>query len=191
MFNNVEDVRYNQLHIALLSVKAAHEEADTRVILHCMKSLASTIIIMILLAHYHHFAERPQVFVTMGNIRAFSEKLGPQVSLLLVHTLTGCDAVSFMYGIGKPTVVKVILNHLNLLAGISLSVQLSQQHRIQMESFICLCYGHGELKLLNEVRAHMLFSCSKPEQLPMTSEAFGPHSNRVFHVSRLLEYTDH
>ena len=125
--------------IDLTRLKATHEEADTRVILHSMLSLSSNIviaardtdIIRLLLGLYHHFVERPHVFVTMGNgeyldIRTLSDKLGPPVcsSLLLVHALTGCDSVSFMYGIGKPTVVKAVLNHPDLFSGISLSPSL-------------------------------------------------------------------
>ena len=199
---NVEDVRCNKEGIDLTRLKATHEEADTRVTLHSKISLSSNIviaardtdIIMLLLAHYHHFAEKPHVFVTIGNgeyldIRALSDKLGPQVcsSLLLVHALTGCDSVSFMYGIGKPTVVKAVVNQPDLLSGISLSPSLSPQQRIQMERFVCICYGHGEMRTLDEVRAHMLFSCTKPEQLPMTSDAFGAHSDRAFYVSRVWE----
>ena len=197
-----EDVRCNQQHIDLLTLKANHEEADTRFVLHCVESRSSTIviaardtdIIMLLLAHYHHFPEGQKVFVTMGNhmyldIQFLSQKLGPQVcaGLLLAHALTGCDAVSFMYGIGKLTVVKVLLANPDLLSGITLSPQLSRQHRVRMERFVCLCYGHNELRTLDEVRAQMLFSCSKPEQLPMTTDAFGPHSNRGFYVGRMWE----
>ena len=82
MHSDEEDVRCNQDHVDLSILKANHEEADTRIILHCAKNTSSTVvvaardtdIIVLLLAHYHHFPEGQKVFVIMGTESTWTSK---------------------------------------------------------------------------------------------------------------------
>ena len=121
MFEDEEDVRAND-NTDVNPFISIHEEADTRVEIHCLNIKARTFIIHAididirkeLLAHYHQHLQAKQVFDAMKdgdflNVGAMARYLGPEVcyALLLAHALSGCDSVSYMYGIGKPTVQKL------------------------------------------------------------------------------------
>ena len=101
-------------------------------------------------------------------------------SLLIAHAVTSCDSVSYMYGIGKPTVAKVVLQNSNLLSDILKNDSLTEDAISKLETFVCKLYGYGAFVKLDALRAHLLFSCAKPEQLPMTSDAFSFHAARAF-----------
>ena len=132
VFEDEKCVRSNQNNIDLRALSADHEEADTRIVLHCAHSTSDFIvissrdtdIIILLLAHHNRFPNR-DIYITMHNkvylnLGILVTHLGPQIcdSLLLCHSITGCDTVSFMYGIGKVTAVKVLQENPGILQGI-------------------------------------------------------------------------
>ena len=91
----------------------------------------------------------------------------------------------YMYGIGKPTVAQVVLKHYHLLTWILEQDSFTDDSISRMEQFVCILYGFDNFVKLDHLRAHLLFSCSKPEQLPMTSDAFSFHVARAFHAGKV------
>ncbi len=138
------------------------------------------------------FEDEKAVYVTMGNksyldIGTLAAKLGHQIceSLLLFHALTGCDTVSFLYGIGKRTAMKILLENPDMLQGILDLPQLTDEALTKMEHFVCKLYGSKTLHNTNSVRETMLLSCSKPELMPPTSDALKYHMQRAFYQSKI------
>jgi hypothetical protein len=125
--------------------------------------IVSTVIILslsyphevILLAHSHSFEDKPVYMTT---------KLGPQLceSLPLTHSLTRCDTVSYMYNIGKPSVIKTL--NPGMLQGTAQFPSLDPGSEAPIESFVCKlsCMERKHFtKLMNYVKR----CCSVPLSL--------------------------
>ena len=201
VFEDEREIRCSQQAVETQTLCANHEEADTRIVLHCVHSVSDffviaardTDIIVILCAHQHLFPNK-SVYVTMGNKQylnagALATKLGPDIcnSLLVFHSLTGCDTVSFLYGIGKPIAIKTLLENPGLLQGISSLQQLSDEALANMELFVCKLYGNKSLHTTDGLRETMLLSSSKPELMPPTSNALRFHMQRAFYQARIWQ----
>lgn len=104
-------------------LRAKHEEADTRVVLHCLHAVTQTFVVsardtdvfVLLVAHFHKFScshlwmksgtSRKQKYIPVHTV--CSELLfGQTVSQALrpFHALTGCDTASFLAGHSKKTI---------------------------------------------------------------------------------------
>ena len=201
VFEDEKEVHCSQQTVDTRDLGANHEEADTRIVLHCIHSQSDfvliaardTDIIVILCAHQHRFSNK-SVYVTMGNkqylnIGTLATKLGPQIcdSLLLFHSLTGCDTVSFFYGIGKPTAMKTLQENPDMLQGISHLPQLNDEMLTKMEHFVCKLYGSKTFHKTDRLRETMLLSSSKPELMPPTSDSLKFHMQRAFYQSKIWQ----
>jgi hypothetical protein len=121
------------------------------------------------------------------DIKATTEKYSTIVDQLLpAHAVTGCDAVSQMYGIGRCTVFKVIqsLNPLNNLGKVSARMGEVNEESIGL---IAACYGShertnmsaGRYDIWTSVMANKMTTAPQLKTLPVTTGAFGEHIHRT------------
>ena len=97
---------------------------------------------------------------------------------MLFHALGGCDTVSYMYGIGKSTMLNTYITHHKLISNVN--VLNPEENDMQAaEIFLCRAYGDEQASSLNQVRARRILTASRPEQLPPTSDAARLHIKRA------------
>ena len=127
-FEDPMEVRSNKLlpH-EITALECDHEEADTRLALSVIKSPTSrsvvwcsdTDVLITLLANYPRIKDK-EVYMRRGKedflpindiARGLIAKGVELKSLPIMHAISGCDTVSFMYGIGKPTAWNTFIDH--------------------------------------------------------------------------------
>jgi hypothetical protein len=173
---------------------ATHEEADTRLILHCAKSNLDTIVVsardtdvlLLLIAHAPHIP-CTNLWMKSGtaakrkyyNIKAIYENLpaGSTKALLPFHALTGCDTTSFIYNHSKKSAWKIFLEHHQLLSSIG-EGELTEQKKKAVEKFICTMYKL-DLASVDEARVVLFSKAGKPDALTPTSDALSLHTSRA------------
>ena len=111
------------------------------------------------------------------------------------HALTGCDTVSYIYGIGKVSALKVLKSGMTL--------NLLGQHDADMDdvvseatSFIAACYGSRTKGDLSEIRYTIwaskmantkITSAPKLKFHPPTNESFVEHVRRAHHKTAICK----
>lgn len=196
-FSDEEGVEASNATLNTNCMEAKHEEADTRIVLHCITSKASTIVvsardtdILILLIAHFHMMPCKKLWMKAGTskerkyfpIHAIVKqlKMEPQVLKLLpaFHALTGSDSTSYIAGHTKKSCWDVFVQHHHLLKGLGEGPELSE-HTIQnVEQFVCKLYGAMDADHINDVRASMLVRGMTIERLPPTRDAL------YFHIQR-------
>lgn len=198
---------WNNTTIRRCDMKTTHEEADV-IIIHQLLQVASDsgithikVIcddtdVFILLIHFYIqkdlslnvTMESPCAGRTVIDIKNTAQKHQNLVKYLpAAHALTGCDTVSYMYGVGKSTMLKVLMgeHHLTLLGE-----QNADARDIVCESthFIAACYGS---KVEGDMSAHRygtwkakmanpkITSSPKLKVLPPSHDAFVEHVHRA------------
>ena len=199
-FQDEEEVQCSQQAVDVQNLICNHEEADTRIILHTAQSTSTCIVIsacdtdifVLLLAHNQSFNGK-SVYVMIGNnmylsIADMAQALGQPIcdSVLLFHSLTGCDTTSFFFNIGKPTALNVLKEHTHLLAGLSKLPQLTAGAEKALQNFVSLVYSGGD-EGVDRIQARMLLTAPKPELMPPTSDALKFHLQRAFYQARVWE----
>lgn len=194
-FEDERDVRSSEMAIDLSPLKAAHEEADTRLILHCVHTNCDNIVVSardtdVLLLLVAHSSEIPctNLFMMSGtaakrkyfNIRAISENLpAASVSALLpFHALTGCDTTSFICNHSKKSAWKVFRQYHELLSSIG-EGELTDEKMKKVEKFVCKLYKLDQIVSVDEARVALFSKKAKPEALPPTEDALSLHKKRV------------
>jgi hypothetical protein len=194
-FRDEERVESSNPEVSSENLQAKHEEADTRVILHCVQSDASSIVvaardtdILVMLISNFHQMKCPHVWLKSGTAKkrkylpvhtiVDTLKLDPPVLEIMpaFHALTGSDTTSFLAGHSKKTSFKVFVENSNLLK--NLGKNLDEQTIHDAESFVCKIYGCSDMTSVNEARAHLFTKGNKPEKLPPTSDALNKHIQR-------------
>ena len=117
-FEDAQGVQSTNPTTPLEPLRANHEEADTRVVLHAVHSPCSRVVVSardtdIFLVLLHHFkstkseecwmmtgTQKTRLFIPIHKVY---KSLDPEfVEILLAfHAITGCDVTSFIAGIGK------------------------------------------------------------------------------------------
>ena len=123
-FADEREVQSSEGAIDLPALRATHEEADTRLIGHCVNSSLNNIVVsardtdvvLLLVAHVPYIA-CPNLYMMFGtaknrkyfNVRAIHENLpaGSVSALLPFHALTGCNTTSFIRSHSKKSAWKV------------------------------------------------------------------------------------
>ena len=148
-FSDEERVEASNATIDTDSLEGKHEEADTRIVLHCVKSTAATIVVsardtdvLLLLITFFHMMPCQQVWMKAGTakarkyipVHAIIKKLQMEDKVLKLlpgfHALTGSDSTSYIAGHTKKTCWDVFVKHRHLLRGLGESPALSD-HTIQ------------------------------------------------------------
>ena len=196
-FKEEDTVKCSRPNIDLTGLKGCHEEADTRMILHCLHSDAECLVVLcqdtdvllLLIAHYDRMrckqlwmragtGKNPK-YLPVHTIRENLKETVPDVgSILSFHAVTGCDTVSFFAGHGKKTSWKVFIKYHELLRDLG-NAELKEATMMSAEKFICHLYNAPDAESCNEARTTLFSRCRSPEALPPTTDAAQWHIRRA------------
>lgn len=161
------------------SLSSSQEEADTKIILHClyssMDSKCTTIVVrspdtdvFLLLLAYVNKIKKHLIFDTgTGNnrrqidISIVKDKLSPNVcnALIGLHSFTGCDTVSSFTGKGKIKPFSIMCNDPKLVTCFE---KLGTQEELEdtlvrgLQNFVCRLYGYPSATGVDDVRLKMV-----------------------------------
>ncbi|KAJ8410625.1 hypothetical protein AAFF_G00195290 [Aldrovandia affinis] len=143
-FSDDERVEASDTTIETDSLEAKHEEADTRVVLHCIRSRAASIVvsardtdILVLLIAYFHMMPCQKIWMKAGTakkrkyipVHAIVEQLQMEAQVLKLlpyfHALTRSDSASYIAGHSKKMCWDVFVEHNHLLKGLGEGPELS------------------------------------------------------------------
>ena len=195
-FREEDRVEASTPDIDLECLEANHEEADTRVIVHCIGSQSSAIVVaahdtdilLLLMAHFHKIlctkiwlksgtSKRPKYIPIHGIIEKL--QLSPDVleSVVAFHALTGSDTTTFFGMHSKKTCWKVFLENPLLLKNLGIG-ELSDETVTDAEKFVCRIYDCPNIDTTNKARSHLFIKSKATESLPPTSDALSFHIKR-------------
>ncbi|CAH3188967.1 unnamed protein product [Porites lobata] len=196
-FQDEDTVKCSRPTIDVRALRGFHEEADTRIILHCIHSDAEFLVVAcqdtdvfcLLIAHIDKMRCK-QLWMKAGTskkpkylpIHTIRERLKNSVSkietILPFHAITGCDTVSFFAGHSKKTAWKAFAHHQKLLESLG-DGNLDDTTVKSVEKFISRVYAAANAEGCNEARAALFSRCRSPEALPPTSDAARWHIARA------------
>ena len=197
-YEDEEEVECSDKTKELDSLRAKHEEADTRIVLHCLHTDADTIVVsardtdvFVLVAHFHKFncsflwlkagtSNEPK-YIPIHTV--CSDLLrGPTFSqaLLTFHALTGCGTTSFLAGHSKKTAWKVFKEQYELLVDLG-NGELDDDKIKSAEQFVCRIYDITEEGDVNKARVILLTGSRSIQALLPTSNALRFHIQRAHH----------
>ena len=200
-FDNEETVECNHPELDISDLRASHEEADTRIVLHAIHcanksgavnilvSARDTDVLILLLAHFHEIkvdtwmsagtAKTPKCIPVHEVYKCLPE--GSSRAILPFHTLTGYDTTSFFYGQSKQSAYKIFRDNLSLIETLGEN-ELTEEKARDAEIFVCKLYGQN-VHTTDEARMEMYHACNSPEMLPPTSDALTHHIKRTHYQS--------
>ena len=197
-FTDEEKVESSNVEVNTDNLKGHHEEADTRMILHCAENhLASSIVVaardtdvlVLLLAHFNKIP-CGKIWLKAGTatkrkyipIHTIVEQLPFDETTIetitAFHALTGCDTTSYLSSHGKKSCWKVFKEHYHLLDGLHQG-ELDEATKESAELFICKLYNVPDVTTVNKARAILFVKSRAPESLPPTSDALSHHVKRA------------
>jgi hypothetical protein len=195
-FEEEDKVISSQPTLDVTGLRASHEEADTRMVLHAIHSEAATIVVsatdtdvLLLLVAHSSRCRCTQLWMKAGTakkrkyipIKEVHSKLPPgsDEALLAFHALTGSDTTSFVAGHSKQTAYKVFQEHHHLLIGLGDGEPTDEKVK-SAESFICRLYKvPAIIESADQARSILFAKASTPEALPPTSDALKFHILRA------------
>ncbi|GFS21250.1 hypothetical protein ElyMa_001590200 [Elysia marginata] len=161
------------------SLATSQEEADTKIILHCIHASMDlkcniiivrspdTVVFLLLLAFADEIDKnllfdtgtsnnRRQIIVTV-----LKEKFSPNIrsALFGLHSFTGCDTVSSFTGKGKIrpfTIMCKDQNSVNCFQRLGTKEQIDDTLFDVLQKFVCLLYGHPSSNKVNDVRLKIM-----------------------------------
>ena len=184
----------------------SHEEADSRLMLHSANAVSNgfakimirtvdTDVVVLAAAHFSNIKSQ-EMWIDFGTgktrqyipIHELVEALGPEKcrGLLIFHSITGCDTVSAMFGIGKKkawqlwqTYDQITKTFVNL--SLASSTEISDAEFNDLEHIVVLLYDKAtDMTSVNDVR-RMLFTQKgrSIENTPPTQAALQQHIRRA------------
>ena len=188
-------MRSSKTSTDLAQLKATHEEADTRLVLHAVHSQFNTVVVssrdtdvLVLLVSHFPCVQCEHLWMLSGTgkkrqyipIDAVFNNLPTDSAphLLPFHALTGCDSTSYFANRTKRSSWKVFIENHQLLNNLGIG-DLTEETILSSETFVCRIYGVHKTDSVDAAR-HVLFSkTGKPEALSPTSDALRFHLMRV------------
>ena len=193
-FTEATIVKSSEPTLDLSTLEANHEEADTRLILHCIHahmesmvvSVRDTDVLVLLLAHYDKIgcttllmkagtSKHPK-YIPVHDIHR-QVPIDQVASMLAFHAITGCDSVSQLSGHSKKTAWHVFQHHHSNLSHLGKG-HLTEEISKSAEKFICQLYGVPEADTCDKARVKLFCIGQVQEALPPTSDA------AQFHIMR-------
>lgn len=191
------EVRTTDPEIDTSMLQSDHEEADTRVILHCIHSVTENIVVLardtdiaiLLIAHFNKMkcetlwlqagtSKKPKYIPIHGIVKTLALEQTVLESMLAYHAITGCDTVSYLQGHSKKTSWNVFLEHHKLLHEFGKTETLSVNDANMAEAFICRIY-QVPYDCCDKGRVHLFCKCKPPEAWPPTTDAAQLHIQRA------------
>ncbi len=200
------EVRSSHETTDLTMLRATHEEADTRLILHVVHSQLDTVVVaardtdvlLLLVAHFPRSqckrlvmmsgTSKKRRYISIGQV--FSN-LSPQAAatLLPFHALTGCDTTSYLSGHTKQSAWKIFTDSHELLAELGVG-EITPAILKSAEKFMCKIYTVPQTDSIDIARYRLFSKSVKPEALPPTSDALRFHVMRVHYQSMIWRQAD-
>ena len=193
--------------VNMLDCVVTHDEADVTLCSYMLKPVAEgaqTIRILsddtdvfVLLVYW---TSRMQVVAKIqmekwnGDVLHINEtvqRLGPRKcsQLLGIHALSGCDTVSYPFGKGKKSALKLLeIYQVSIKCSVSLAPPTLSSRRQHTHSFFLPLYGQKGCTTMNDARAHFYRGHKKPpplKKLPPTDANLQLHVLRA-HLQMLL-----
>ncbi|KAG1677175.1 putative protein in type-1 retrotransposable element R1DM [Nymphon striatum] len=200
-FRDEEEVQTSNPNLDVKTLRARHEEADTRVILHCVHAdtvvvaARDTGILVLLIAHYPKMKCK-QLRLKAGtymkpkyipvhevqNVLSFDDQVFE--TILPFHAITGCDTVSYLFGHSKKAAWEVFLTDNTLLSCLGIGA-LTPRVLKDAETFICKVYSVHRITSCDKARVTLFCKCKSQESLPPTSDSVTYHIQRAHYQSMI------
>ena len=187
-FEDPSEVRCSDPQVDTEGLESDHVEADSRMVLSKNTNASRLVFVtedtdFLVIALAQDFGDK-QVYIhqrqSIKNSRTYTDLFTDVTelstclknkninlsSLPIVYALTGCDSVSFLYGIGKAIAWSTYKEFQDLLAGINCE-NPSVEDMTKLETFLCRLYKDRAASSLNTVRVRTFFTCNKPEEMPL------------------------
>ena len=196
-FEEEHVVKCSRPNNEIRALKGFHEEADTRMILHCVHSDAEFLVIscqdtdvfFLLVLHLDKMSckqlwmragtSKKPMYLPIHTVRKGLKKTIPEVEAIpSFHAITGCDTVSYFAGHSKKTSWKTFTEPHMLLRNLG-NGDLDDLTMTFAEKFICRVYNVADAECCNEARATLFSRCRSSEALPLTSDAARLHIRRA------------
>ena len=203
-FREEHEVRSSRSTTDLSQLKATHEEADTRMVLHAVHSQHNTVVVsskdtdvlVLLLSHFQHIhcehlwmltgtAKKPryiQIGAVFNNLPTDSA-----TNLLPFHALTGCDTTSYFANHTKKSAWKTFIEHHGLLSNLGIGT-LTETTTRSVEKFVCRMYDVLSADSVDAARLVLFCKAGKPEAMSPTSDALKFHLMRVHYQTMVWRY---
>jgi len=158
-FENECDVKSTNFDRNIDQLRANHEEADTRIVLHAVHSnfidivvaVRDTDVILLLIHHFSKMRNCSRLFVMHGTskdwkffpVHEVASKLRPEqvTNLMAFHVLTGCDSTSKFSSITKTSAWKIFRGeNCSFLTGLG-EVVLTNATQSNVEKFVTQLYN--------------------------------------------------
>jgi hypothetical protein len=207
-FRTAEDTQSTKPLVDIEMIRANHEEADTRVVLHCIHADANTIVVaardtdilLLLLVFFSRMkckqlwmkagTAKQQKYIPVHEIRlklSFPESV--YSAILPFHAITGCDTVSYFSGHSKKTAWEVFTKEHALLQHLGQG-DLTNSKLQDAEEFICKMYRVVNVRTTDEARVKLFNKCKALEALPPTSDALRGHIERAHYQTLIWRQSD-
>ncbi|XP_071822275.1 uncharacterized protein [Apostichopus japonicus] len=180
-----------------------HEEADTRIFLHC--SYASSVtkcnniiikspdtdVMIIAVAMCSTLSTRLFFSTGVGNkkriidVSQVANNVGTDICSALIgfHVFTGCDSVSSFYGKGKVKCLKVLKSRpefCNTFSSLGETFDVPNELSKTLQSFVCCLYGQTACTDVNQARLNLFRLDVRCETgMPPTQDALQKHILRA------------
>ena len=183
------------------ALKADHEEADTRMILHASHAAdsydnvvirsADTDVFILGIASAHKL--KAQLFMHAGPwsdsrtipLSSIANELGNDVcdALIGLHCFTGCDSVSAVKGKGKVKAYKLMIGskeYIDVFQSIGKNWNSDNVNMTAIQSFVCALYNKPGLTSVNEARYEIFRRSYKTDvTLPPNQDSLRCHTMRA------------
>ncbi len=186
-FREELEVRSSKTTTDLTQLRATHEEADIRLMLHAVHSQFNTVVVssgdtdvLVLLVSNFPLAQCERLWMLSGTakkrqyipIDAVFNNLprDSATNLLPFHALTGCDTTSYFANHTKRFSWKVFKEHHQLLKNYGIG-ELTEETIRSSKMFVCRIYGVHKTDSVDAARHILLSKTGKPEAMSPTSDA--------------------
>ena len=162
-FRDEREVRSSKPTTDITQLRAIHEEAETRLVLHALNCDFDVVVVAskdtdVLVMLLTHFPNMQCEYLWMRSSTAKQRKYipiretynnlptGAAESLVALHTLTGCDTTSFFVNIGKRTAWKIFKESHHLLSDLGVG-DLSNDTIKSAENLFAECMAYKKQTL--------------------------------------------
>ena len=201
-FDDETEVQSTNSWTDVTLLKAAHEEADTRIVLHAMHSSCETVVVSVrdtdvflMLVYHFDKMQCKNLWMMAGTskvrriipIHEVYRSMSSEVlaSLLAFHAISGCDTTSYIRGHTKQTMWNTYSGNPTLLQHLGKG-PLTQETITSAEQFFCKVYkANGDS--VDEARRQLFTKTTQPECLPPTSDALQQHIKRAHYQATVWE----
>lgn len=202
-FTSEEMVQSSYCGVNTIPLQAWHEEADTRIILHCIENHSDKIVVqcrdtdvlVMLLGHYHRMsctqlwfktgtAKKRQYIPVHDLVDHMSYSTDIRESIPAFHALTGSDTTSYIAGCSKKSAWRVFQTYHHLLKHLGKG-ELTPETAKNAEEFVCKLYNINSVCTTDEARAVLFAKSRSPESLPPTSDALYFHIQRAHYQASI------